>query len=82
MNGEQALFEIHEDIKSLRKDVSDVMMKGCAKREGDLQRVKNVEKSLDGLGRKMDLIVYASFVTAGGIIVFLIKALWPYIIKI
>jgi len=82
MNGEQALVEIHKDIRSLREDVSDVMTHGCAKREGDLQRIVSVENSLDNLSKNISKIVYATFITAGGIIIFLIKALWPYIIKL
>ena len=82
MNGDDAIKEIYMDVKELRKDLSFISTQGCAKREGDLSRIHYVEQSLLNLGNKMDKIFYATLVTAGGIIVFLVKALWPLIIKI
>ena len=82
MNGEQALLEIHRDISSLRSDVTHVMSEGCAKREGDLQEIRNVKESVNELRSWMKGIFYTSLVTCIGIIGFLIKALWPFIIKL
>ena len=82
MNGDDAIKEIYKDVKELRKDLSIISNQGCAKREGDLARIHYVEQSLSSLGNKMDKIFYTTLVMAGGIIVFLVKALWPLIIKI
>jgi len=82
MNGEQALLEIHKDLRSLRQDVSDVMTHGCAKREGDLKEIENLKDNFKDLRGILMWILGTTAVTALGIIGFLIRALWPYIAKL
>lgn len=66
-------------IDGLREDIKKLMVEGCAKREGDMKRVDAVEKTIESHGKKLDKIFYTSLVTAGGIIVFLLKAVLPAI---
>ena len=73
--------EIHRDVVEIRKGLHTVSMEGCAKREGDVSRIVHIEDTIKGLGQKMDKIFYATLVTAGGIIAFLLKAFLPFIIK-
>jgi len=72
--------DIWESIDGLREDIKEVAIKGCAKREGDLDRTIRVENSLDDLRRDMKKIYYTTLVTAGGVIAFLIKAFVPLFI--
>ena len=72
--------DVWESIEGLRGDIREVMVKGCAKREGDLERTRAVEDSLRELRTDMKKIFYTSLVTAGGIIAFLIKAFLPMFI--
>ena len=74
MNGEQALIEIHSHINELRKDVKEVMLNGCAKREGDLQLISDVKDDVVELRSWMKGIFYTSLVTCLGIIAFMVKA--------
>ena len=69
--------DVWESIEGLRGDIKEVMMRGCAKREGDLERTRAVEDSLRELRVDMKKIYYTSLVTAGGIIAFLLKAFIP-----
>ena len=78
---EQRMVEIHNDVMEIRQDMKLISLNGCAKREGDLFRMQNVEDSIKGLGSKMDKIFYASLATAVGIIVFLIKMFVSFVIK-
>ena len=80
MNGDQAILEIHRDVKSLRSDVTEVMMNGCSKREADLNRIAAVEGSLIEVKDTLKWILRTSLVTAFGIVAFLIKAFLPYLI--
>ena len=64
-------------IDDLRNDIKELIKNGCAKREGDMKRVEFVEKAIEAHGRKLDRIYYTSLVTAGGIIVFLLKTFLP-----
>ena len=83
MNGDQAIFEIHSDIKSLRRDISEVMLKGCAKREGDVNRIEHVEDSLGEVKDTLKWILRTSVVTAIGIAAFVIKAfVFPLITRL
>lgn len=81
MNGEQALIEIHDHLRGLRSDVTKVMVDGCAKREGDLTRIKHVETGLNEMKDLLKWILRTSIVTAFGIIAFLLKAFLPYVLK-
>ena len=81
MNGDQAIHEIHTMVKDLRVDVTSVMMGGCAKREGDLARMANVEDGIKSIGSKMDNLFWTTLITAMGIIAFLLKAFLPVAIK-
>lgn len=64
-------------IDDLREDIKLLIREGCAKREGDIQRVDQIEKDVDSHGAKLDRIYYISLVTAGGVIAFLLKAFIP-----
>jgi len=64
-------------IDDLRNDIKELIKNGCAKREGDIRRVEFAEKIIESHGRKLDRIYYTSLVTAGGIIVFLLKTFLP-----
>ena len=71
--------DVWEAIDGLRGDIKNLMIVGCAKREGDMMRIKAVEDTSKEHGHKLDKIFYTSLVTAGGIIVFLLKAFIPMV---
>lgn len=73
-NGDQTVWA---SIDGLREDIKELIKNGCAKREGDMQRVGAVERRIESHGKKLDRIYYTSLVTAGGVIVFLLKAFLP-----
>jgi hypothetical protein len=75
-NGDQTVWA---SIDGLREDIKELIKNGCAKREGDINRVELIEKIIDSHGKKLDKIFYTSLVTAGGIIAFLLKAVLPVI---
>ena len=81
MNGDEAILAIHTNIESLRKDVTSVMVNGCAKREGDVKELKTVKDDMRDMKNDIKNIYRTSLVTAGGIILFLLKAFLPYLIK-
>lgn len=74
MDVQNALNALRDDIHDLRTDVKTVMVSGCAKRNGDLNRIEHVEEGLDELKDLIKKLFYTSLVTAFGIVAFLIKA--------
>ena len=64
-------------IDDIREDIKILVRSGCAKREGDLLRVDQIKRDVDAHGAKLDRIYYTSLVTAGGVIMFLLKAFIP-----
>ena len=69
-------------IDGLRGDIKLLMREGCAKRDGDMQRVAAVERATEAHGKKLDRIFWTSLVTAGGIIAFLLKAFLPALLGV
>lgn len=66
-------------IDGLREDIKTLIREGCAKREGDISRIKAVEEISRSHGKKLDRIYYVTLVTAGGVIAFLMKSFSPII---
>jgi hypothetical protein len=72
--------DVWEAVNGLRGDIKELLVNGCAKREGDMVRIKAVEDASKDHGKKLDKIYYSSLVTAGGIIAFLLKAFLPVLL--
>lgn len=66
-------------IDGLRNDIRELMVSGCARRNGDLLRIQNVEQTTKDQGVKLDKIYYISLVAAGGIIMLLLRSLFSLI---
>lgn len=85
MNGEpieKILDRMEDHNLRIEAKVDKINEHGCAHRMDDLRRIETVEDAIRAFGNKMDRLFYASLATALGIIAFLIKALWPYIVKL
>ena len=70
---------VWEAINGLREDIKGLMISGCAKRNGDVQRVDALEEAHRDQADKINRIYYISLVASGGIIMLLLKSLLSYI---
>jgi hypothetical protein len=70
-----------DKIHEIWQRLDQIAIHGCAKRDGDMHRIEQVEKSMDSLGRKLDRIFYTTLGTLAAMCAFLIKMLMPYMIN-
>lgn len=70
------LEEVWSEIARIRQIVIDIAVKGCAKREGDLDLMKTLKEDIGDIKKMLSRTYFAAFGALFAVALSLLKYLW------